>query len=98
MIINDKSDILSDILRSFHNDILVRCQGSNNLNELAVQHPGKGCRPSQNVQMSNPTKNAKICGLEKKRKILTSKPVTDTVVVLSNQCIPYGNKRDKLSL
>ena len=98
MIINDKSDILSDILRSFHNDTLVRCQGSNDLNELAVQHPGKGCRPSQNVQTSNPTKNAKICGLEKKRKILTSKPVTDTVVVLSNQCIPYGNKRDKLSL
>ena len=98
MIINDKSDILSDILRSFHNDTLVRCQESNDLNELAVQHPGKGCRPSQNVQTSNPTKNAKICGLEKKRKILTSKPVTDTVVVLSNQCIPYGNKRDKLSL
>ena len=68
MIINDKSDILSDILRSFHNDTLVRCQESNDLNELAVQHPGKGCRPSQNVQMSNPTKNAKICGLEKKRE------------------------------
>ena len=98
MIINDKSDILSDILRSFHKDTFVRCQESNDLNELAVQHPGKGCRPSQNVQMSNPTKNAKICGLEKKRKILTSKPVIDTVVVLSNQCIPYGNKRDKLSL
>ena len=66
MIINDKSDILSDILRSFHNDTLVRCQVSNDLNELAVQHPGKGCRPSQNVQTSNPTKNAKICGLKKK--------------------------------
>ena len=56
MIINDKSDILSDILRSFHDDTLVRCQEGNDLNELAVQHPGKGCRPSQNVQTSNPTK------------------------------------------
>ena len=98
MIVNDKSDILSDILRSFHNGTLVRCQESNDLNELAVQHPGKGCRPSQNIQTSTPTKIAKICGLEKKGKILTSKPATDTVVVLSNQCIPYGNKRDKLSL
>ena len=36
MIINDKSDILSDILRSFHNDITVRCQESNDLSELAI--------------------------------------------------------------
>ena len=43
MIVNDKSDILSDILRSFHSDIPARCQESNDLNELAVQHPGKGC-------------------------------------------------------
>ena len=68
MIINDKSDILSNILRSFHNDTLVRCQESNDLNELAVQHPGKGCRPSQNVQTSSLTKNAKICGQEGKRE------------------------------
>ena len=68
MIVNDKSDILSDILRSFHNDTTVRCQESNNLNELAVQHPGKECQPSQNVQTCHPVKNAKICGLEEKRE------------------------------
>ena len=68
MIINDKSDILSDILRSFHNDTLVRCQKSNDLNELAVQHPGKGCRPSQNVQMCQPTKMPKFVARKEKRE------------------------------
>ena len=60
MIINDKSDILSDILRSFHNDTTVRRQESNDLNELVVQHPEKGCRPSQNVQTCQPTKMPKF--------------------------------------
>ena len=46
MTVNGKSDILSDILRSFHSDIPARCQESNNLNELAIQHPGKGCQTS----------------------------------------------------
>ena len=32
MIINDKSDILSDILRSFHNKTTARHQESNDLN------------------------------------------------------------------
>ena len=65
MIINDKSDIL----RSFHNDTLVRCQGSNDLNELAVQHPGKGCRPSQNVQTSNPAKMPEFVVQRKREKL-----------------------------
>ena len=43
MTVNGKSDILSDILRSFHSDTLARCQESNDLNKLAVQHSGKGC-------------------------------------------------------
>ena len=99
MIINDKSDILNDILRSFHNGTTVRCQESNDLNELAVQHPGKGCQPSQNVQICQPAKKCQNLWLgRKKGQILTSEPVTDTVLVLSNQCISYGNKRDKLSL
>ena len=51
MVINDKSDISSVISRSFQNDTIIRCQEGNDLNELAVQHPEKGCRPSQNVQM-----------------------------------------------
>ena len=50
MVINDKSDISSVISRSFQPDTIIRCQESNDLNELAVQHPEKGCRPSQNVQ------------------------------------------------
>ena len=50
MVINGKSDILSVISRSFQPDTIIRCQESNDLNELAVQHPEKGCRPSQNVQ------------------------------------------------
>ena len=62
MIVNDKSDILSDILRSFHDDTTVRRQESHELNKLATQHPGEGCQPSQNVQTCQPTKNAKICG------------------------------------
>ena len=51
MVINDKSDISSVISRSFQTDTIIRCQEGNDLNELAVQHPEKGCRPSQNVQM-----------------------------------------------
>ena len=50
MVINDKSDISSVISRSFQPDTIIRCQESDDLNELAVQHPEKGCRPSQNVQ------------------------------------------------
>ena len=62
MIVNDKSDILSDILRSFHNDTTARRQESHNLNELTTQHPWEGCQPSQNVQTCNPAKIAKIGG------------------------------------
>ena len=98
MIINDKSDILSDILRSFHNKTTARRQESNNLNELAAQHPGKGCQPSQNVQTSHPTKMPKFVAWRKERNFLTSKPVTDTVLVLSNQCISYVKRRYKSSL
>ena len=50
MVINDKSDISSVISRSLQIDTIIRCQESNDLNGLAVQHPEKGCRPSQNVQ------------------------------------------------
>ena len=50
MVIDDKSDISSVIPRSFQIDTIIRCQECNDLNELAVQHPEKGCRPSQNVQ------------------------------------------------
>ena len=68
MIINDKSDILSDILRLFHNETTARHQESNYLNELAAQHPGE--RVSTKPERSNvsPYKNAKICGLEEKRE------------------------------
>ena len=62
MIVNDKSDILSDILRSFHNDATARHQESHDLNKLAVQHPQEGCQPSQNIQTCQPTKIAKIGG------------------------------------
>ena len=60
--VNGKSDILSDILRSFHDDATSRHQESHELNELAAQHPHEGCQPSQNVQTCNPTKIAKIGG------------------------------------
>ena len=69
MIINDKSDILSDILRSFHNETTARRQESNDLNELAAQHPGKGCQPSQNVQTSHPTKMPKFVAWRKREKL-----------------------------
>ena len=36
MIVDDKSDITSDILRSFHKDTTARCQESYELNELAA--------------------------------------------------------------
>ena len=62
MIVNDKSDILSDILRSFHNDTTARHQETHDLNKLAAQHPWKGYKPSQNVQTCQPTKIAKIGG------------------------------------
>ena len=62
MTVNGKSDILSDILRSFHNETTARRQESNDLNELAAQHPGKGCQPSQNVQTSHPAKMPKLVG------------------------------------
>ena len=64
MTINDKSDILSDILRSFHKNTTVRHQEGDKSNELATQHPQRGCQPSQNIQTSTPTKIAKIGGLE----------------------------------
>ena len=50
MVINEKSDISSVISRSFQISTIIRCQEGNDLNELAVQHREKGCRPSQNVQ------------------------------------------------
>ena len=99
MIVNDKSDILSDILRSFHHDTTARCQESNDLNKLATQHPGKG--------VSNQARTFKHLTLQKcqnlwlggkERNFPTSKPATDTVLVLSNQCISYVNKRYKWSL
>ena len=99
MTVNGKSDILSDILRSFHNDIPVRHQESNDLNELAVQHPEKGCQTKPERSNVSSYKNAKICWLGgKERNFLTSKPVTDTVLVLSNQCISYVKRRYKWSL
>ena len=66
MTVNDKGGIISNILRSFHKDITARHQESHELNELAIQHPRKGCQPSQNVQTCHPVKNAKIGGLEEK--------------------------------
>ena len=56
MTVNDKSDILSDILRSFHNNTTARHQESHELNELAVQHSQKECQPSQNVPTCHPVK------------------------------------------
>ena len=76
-----------------------RRQESNDLNELAIQHPGKGCQTKPERSNMPSYKNAKICWLGgKERNFLTSKPVTDTVLVLSNQCIFYVTKRDKSSL
>ena len=96
MFVNDKSDIPSDILRSFQNNIIVRCQESNDLDELASQHPGKECQSSQNDQTCKTKKNAKIGGFEKREtNSTTSRPATDTVLVLSNQCIFYEDRRDK---
>ena len=69
MTVNGKSDILSDILRSFHNETTVRCQESNNLNELVAQHPGKGCQSSQNIQTSHPTKMPKFVAWRKREKL-----------------------------
>ena len=60
MVINDKSDILSVISRSFQTDTIIRCQEGKDLNELAVQHPEKGCRPSQNVQTCQIVKMPKL--------------------------------------
>ena len=68
MTVNAKSDIISDILRSFHKDTTARHQESHKLNELATQHPRKGCQLSQNVQTCHPAKNAKIGGLKGKRE------------------------------
>ena len=68
MTVNDKSDIISNILRSFHKDTTARRQESHELNELATQHPRKGCQLSQNVQTCHPAKNAKIGGLKGKRE------------------------------
>ena len=62
MIINDKSDILSDISRSFHNHTTIRRQESDNLNKLAIQHPGKGCQTKPECSNVPTCKNAKICG------------------------------------
>ena len=62
MVINDKSDISSVISRSFQTDTIIRCQEGKDLNELAVQHPEKGCRPNQNVQTCQNCKNTKIGG------------------------------------
>ena len=68
MTVNGKSDILSDILSSFHKETTVRCQESNDLNELAAQHPGKGYQPNQNVQTSHPTKMPKFVAWRKREK------------------------------
>ena len=70
MFVNDKSDISSDISRSFQNNTLVRCQESNDLNELAPQHPRKECQSSQNIQTCKIQKNAKICGFEETETVL----------------------------
>ena len=69
MTVNGKSDILSDILRSFHNKTTVRCQESNDLNELAAQHPGKGCQSSLNIQTAHPTKMPKFVAWRKREKL-----------------------------
>ena len=68
MTVNDKSDIISDILRSFHDDTTARHQESHELNELAIQHPRKGCQPSQNVQTCQPTKKPKFVAWRERAK------------------------------
>ena len=99
MLINDKNDIFGDISRSFHVYTPVEHFGEPQLNELAIQHPRTGCQTEQNVQTCYTAKNAKTWWLEENvRKLQTSKPVTDTVLVLSKQCILYERKRDKWSL
>ena len=66
MFTNDKNDILSDILRSFHNDALVRCQESNDLNELASQHPGKSANQARMSKRAKPKKMPKLLALKKR--------------------------------
>ena len=68
MTVNDKSDIISDILRSFHKDTTARHQESHELNGLAAQHPRKGCQPSQNVQMCHPAKMPKLVARKEREK------------------------------
>ena len=68
MTVNDKSDIISDILRSFHKDTTARHQESHELNELAAQHPRKGCQPSQNVQTCHPAKKPKFVAWREREK------------------------------
>ena len=68
MNVNDKSDIISDILRSFHKDTTARRQESHELNELAAQHPQEGCQPSQNVQTCHPAKMPKLVARKEREK------------------------------
>ena len=99
MTANDKSDILSDILRSFHKDTTARCQESHELNKLAAQHPGKECQPSQNVQMCHPVKKAKICGLEEKRENSRHLSLLQTLCLFfRTNAFSMGKRRDKSSL
>ena len=68
MTVNDKSDIISDILRSFHKDTTGRRQESHELNGLAAQYPWKGCQPSQNVQTCHPAKMPKLVARKEREK------------------------------
>ena len=69
MIVNDKNDILSDILRSFHSDIPARCQESNNLNELAIQHPGKGVKQASTFKRAILQKCQNLLAWRKREKL-----------------------------
>ena len=62
MNVNDKSDIISDILRSFHKDTTARHQGEPRVEQIGCSAPSG--RVSTKPERSNvpSCKNAKISG------------------------------------
>ena len=56
---------------------------------------GKSVSQARMSKCVKSRKMPKFVALKKQRQFLTSRPATDTMLVLSNQCILYEVKRDK---
>ena len=56
---------------------------------------GKSVNQARTFKCVKSRKIPKFVALKKQKQFLTSRPVTDTMLVLSNQCILYEVKRDK---